>query len=311
MHVKSTKILQDTLESGSFLLSCELTPPRHWDLTPMLRHIDTVIDFVDVVQLNDQLLAQTRCNTLLAADRVRDAGIEPVLQFSLRHKNRIAVQSDLLGIAAAGLRNALILGGYPVKIGTDPDAKDATDIGGIDAIAAASGMTKGKFFNGDELENPPDLYIGTIEIPCMTDDAIPASIEKLKAKIDAGAKYIQVQAIFDLLPMKRWMEAVVDAGLDKKAHFMAAVFPFSGAERLKFLQQVPGLCVPEDLVQRVSGENGNEESLKITLELVQGIREIKGISGLHVRSIGSEDWIPKIFTEAGLSPSSKKAGAAI
>jgi methylenetetrahydrofolate reductase (NADPH) len=136
MVARST--LKATLDAGRFLLSAELTPPRNWDLSAMLKHAATVKDYVDVVQLNDQLLAQARCSTLVAAAKVQELGLEPVLQFSLRHKNRIAIQSDLLGIAALGLKNVIVLHGYPIKIGSDPEALDASDLPLVEALHAIS-----------------------------------------------------------------------------------------------------------------------------------------------------------------------------
>ncbi|GAB4515415.1 MAG: methylenetetrahydrofolate reductase [Haliangiales bacterium] len=299
------KRLQNTLESDSFLLSAELTPPRGIDLSEMLGHARAVAPYVDVVQINDSLLARARCSTLVAAMKVDELGVEPVLQFSLRHRNRIQVQNDLLGIAAVGLRNLIVLGGYPIHIGSDPEALDATDIRGPDAIRAVSRFaTEGRMFNGDSLDARPDLFIGSIEIPCMEERDIPASIDKLTARIDAGARFIQVQAIFDMEPMRAWMAAVRDAGLHERAHFIAAVFPFSGAERLRFLQKVPGLCIPEHVFRRIERERDGSESLRYTVELIDGIRAIPGIKGLHLRSISAESWVPRILSEAGLTPGS-------
>ncbi len=304
----TTSILQSTLESGQFLLSAELTPPRHWDLSKMLEHARALSSYVHVAQINDQLLAQARCSTLAAAAKVEEQGLDPVLQFSLRHRNRIAVQSELLGAAALGLRNIIVLSGYPIKIGSDPQALDATDLPLLDALRAISRLAgAGVLFNGDKMPAPAPLYVGTIEIPCMSPEDIPASIDKLAAKIEAGARYIQVQAVFDLEPLRAFMQAVVERGLHRKAHFIAAIFPFSGAERLRFLQKVPGLCIPEHVINRVEGNDGDAESLAITLELIAGIRSLPGIAGLHLRCISAEDWVPRILEGAGLSRSASAA----
>ena len=134
----------------------------------------------------------------------------------------------------------------------------------------------------------------------MNEADIVASLDKLAAKIAAGARYIQVQAVFELGPMQRWMQAVVDRGLHRQAYFIAAVFPFSGSERLRFLQKVPGLCIPDHLLERVQGRDGDAASLEITLELIDGIRQMPGLSGLHLRSISAEDWVPRILEAAGL-----------
>lgn len=175
----------------------------------------------------------------------------------------------------------IVLGGYPCSIGTDPDAKDATDISSMEAISAIDNLTtKGEMFNGDPLSPAPNFYVGTIDFPCASPADLDNSMERLTAKIDSGARYIQVQAIFDLAPMERWMAEVRARGLHKRAHFIAAIFPFSGAQRLEFLQKIPGLSIPDHLLERIRSKDGEQESLKSTLELIEGIRAIKGIKGL-------------------------------
>jgi methylenetetrahydrofolate reductase (NADPH) len=294
------KTFSDLLASDKFIVSAELTPPRHYDTTAFMNAADIVSEYVDVVQLNDHLLSRARLSNLVAGMHCKQAGLEPILQFTLRHRNRIALQGDLLGFANLGLENVIILGGYPCAIGTDPTAKDATDLGSVEAIASITAMTReGRMFNGDIIKPAPKFTVGTIDFPCAT-DKMQESMKRLEEKIEAGAKYIQVQAIFELGPMENWMGEVVRRGLHKKARFLAAIFPFSGAERLHVLREIPGLSIPDHLLKRVESNNSERESLAITLELINGIRAIEGISGLHIRSIGAEDWVPRIITAANL-----------
>ena len=290
----------ELLASDKFIVSAELTPPRHFDTTAFMNAAGIVSEYVDVVQLNDHLLSRARMSNIVPGLRCKQAGMEPILQFTLRHRNRIALQGDLLAFANLGLENVIILGGYPCAIGTDPTAKDATDLGSVEAIASITALTReGKLFNGDVITPAPKFTVGTIDFPCAT-DKLEESMQRLTEKIDAGAKYIQVQAIFELGPMRYWMAEVVRRGLHQRARFLAAVFPFSGAERLHVLREIPGLRIPDDLLARVEGNNSERESLAITLELINGIRDIEGITGLHIRSIGAEDWVPRIIEAAGL-----------
>jgi len=256
---------------------------------------------VDVVQLNDHLLSQARCSTVVAAHKVKELGLEPVLQFGLRHRNRIAVQGDLLGMAALGLSNVIILGGYPTAIGSDPEAKEVNDIDATTCLRLAHRLTsEGRLFNGDEVSPPPRFHLGTIDFP-VPEAAIEQSMARLEARIDAGARFIQVQAIFEVGPMRRWMAAVRERGLDQRAHFIAAVFPFVGVDRLSFLKKVPGLLVPEDLVERVRRSDDAEgECYLITLEMIQGLLDIPGLHGLHMRAISAEDWVPRLVEDAAL-----------
>lgn len=291
----------ELLASDKFITSAELTPPRHFDLTSFMEHARIINEYVDVVQINDHLLSRARMSNIIAGMNCKNAGMEPILQFTLRHKNKIALQGDLLAFANLGLENIIILGGYPCAIGTDPTAKDATDLGSVEAIEKISDLTEhGKMFNGDVISPAPVFCVGTIDFPC-TPDKMEESFERLEKKIEAGAKYIQVQAVFELGPMELWMKEVVRRGLHKKARFIGAIFPFSGAERLHILKSIPGLSIPQHLLDRIESLDSEAESLAITLELIEGIKAMEGISGLHIRSIGAEDWVPRIIMAAGLA----------
>lgn len=292
--------LQTLLNSGKFIVSAELTPPRHHNLLPFIDKAEKVASYVDVVQVNDNVLSQARLSNIVAAHFINQAGLEPVVQVTLRHKNRIALQSDLLGLAALGIRNVMVLGGYPCSIGTDPDASDLTDLSSVEAIAAIHNMAKhGQMFNGDVIAPAPDFYVGTIAFPVTSSMDLQESMRQLEAKIDGGACYIQLQATFDLAPIQQWMEEVRVRGLHKRVHFIAAIFPFSSLKGLQFLQKIPGLNIPNELVERIR-RSDSTESLKVNLELIQGIRDIEGIRGLHMRSIRSRECIPQIVDAAGL-----------
>ncbi|WP_221391565.1 methylenetetrahydrofolate reductase [Dyadobacter sp. NIV53] len=290
----------ELLASDKFITSAELTPPRHFDLTKFMEHARIINEYVDVVQINDHLLSRARMSNMIPAMLCKNAGMEPILQFTLRHKNRIALQGDLLAFANLGLENIIILGGYPCSIGSDPTAKDASDMGSVEAIGKIVELSDfGRMFNGDVIKPAPTFCVGTIDFPC-TPDKMAESFARLEKKIEAGAKYIQVQAVFELGPMELWMKEVVRRGLHKKARFIGAVFPFSGAERLHILKEIPGLTIPQHLLERIESNNSESESLAVTLELINGIKAMEGISGLHIRSIGAEDWVPRVITAAGL-----------
>jgi methylenetetrahydrofolate reductase (NADPH) len=293
--------MERLLGERRFLVSAELTPPRHYELDKLLQHARNMAGSVDVVQINDHLLSQARCANMVVGHFVQQAGLEPVLQFSLRHRNRIALQGDLLGMAALRISNLIILGGYSCKIGSDPEAKEVNDVDSLSAIRQVSRLTgEGKLFNGDAVSPPPHFHIGTIDFPCQEEE-LPGAMERLAAKIEAGARFIQVQAVFELASMQRWMAAVVERGLHQRAHFIAAIFPFAGVDRLKFLQKVPGLVVPEHLIERVRRSGDAEaESYGITLELVRGLRDLPGLAGIHLRSISAEDWVPRLVADAEL-----------
>lgn len=156
--------LQTLLAAGHFVLSAELTPPRHHNMRPLLALANRLKADVDVIQINDNALAQARLSNLIAAQFIWHTGIEPIVQMTLRHRNRVALQSDLLGLAALAIRNVIVVGGYPCSMGSDPQAQDAQDMSTMEAIAAISNLTEhGRMFNGDKVMIKPEFFVGTLE----------------------------------------------------------------------------------------------------------------------------------------------------
>ncbi len=285
--------LQTLLTAGHFVVSAELTPPRHYKTEAFITNAEKIADHIDIVQINDNPMAQARLSTLVAAQLMQRSSLESVVQLTLRHRNRIALQSDLLGLAALDIRNVMVLGGYPCSVGSEPDAKDATDITTVDAIAALNRLTtQGQLFNGQAITPPPDFYLGAIATSAVTD--LEESMAQLTAKIEAGAKYIQLQATFEVAETERWMAEVRARGLHNRAHFLSAIYPFSCLKSLERFSQIPGLRIPDPLIARLSRHDSRAESLKANFELIEGIRAIEGICGLHLRAIPPKDWLPKI-----------------
>ncbi|MEM0939187.1 MAG: methylenetetrahydrofolate reductase [Bacteroidota bacterium] len=291
---------KELLESDEYFLSAELTPPRHYDLSSFMRKAEIINEYVDVIQINDHLLSKARINNIIPGQQCRMSQMEVVLQFSLIHKNKIAIQGDLLAMAASGLENLIVLGGYPCSMGSDPDATEVYDLDAITAIQKIYKMVdSGEMFNGEIISPPPTFHIGAIDFACHGQYLL-SGVDRLERKIDAGATFIQLQAVFELASVNEWMNEVVRRGLDKRAKFIGAIFPFADVERLHVLTQIPGLYIPERLIRRMANNNSMAESLRITQELVSGIKAIEPFSGLHIRSIGAEEWVPKIIERCGL-----------
>jgi methylenetetrahydrofolate reductase (NADPH) len=294
--------LQTLLAAGHFVLSAELTPPRHHNLRPLMAIASKLTPYLDVIQINDNALAQARLSNIVAAQFVWHAGIEPIVQMTLRHRNRIALQSDLLGLAALGIRNLMIVGGYPCSMGSDPEAKDAQDMKTIDAIAAINNLTeRGYMFNGEKIMLAPDLFLGTVAYTEVKPQALDASLDNLEAKINCGAKFVQLQASFDLESIQRWMAEVVKRGLHRKAYFLAALYPFKCEKELILLSRLAGVNIPKWLFTQVRQDKS--ASFDFNLELTTGIQAIEGIRGLHFRSIHARNCIPQLVTSARLRES--------
>jgi methylenetetrahydrofolate reductase (NADPH) len=288
--------LQTLLAAGHFVVSAELTPPRHYNAHFFMARANQIKPHVDVVQVNDNALAQARLSNLVAAHLLQQAGLEAVVQFSLRHRNRIALQGDLLGLAALGIRNIIILSGYPCSMGSDPDAKDATDMDPVSAIAALNQLTQsGQLFNGDIIKPPPKFYVGTIASPQAKNITVEESVNCLAAKIEQGAKYVQLQAVLELEPLERWMAEVRARKLHHRAHFLASMYPFRSVRALECLTRLPGVTIPDPLMTRLSRSRDTQaDCVEITLELAEGISRIEGIRGLHLRSQWLGDGVQQI-----------------
>lgn len=294
--------LQTLLAAGHFVLSAELTPPRHHNLRPLMAIADKLRTCVDVIQINDNAQAQARLSNLIAAQFVWHAGIEPIVQMTLRHRNRIALQSDLLGLAALGIRNLIVVGGYPCSVGTDPQAKDAQDMSTTEAIAAINNLTQhGYMFNGEKIMLTPDFFMGTVAFTEVQPQNLETSLDNLEAKIEGGVKFVQLQASFDLDSLQRWMAEAVKRKLHHKVYFLAAMYPFKCKQELSLLNNMAGLNIPGWLFTRV--QQHKSASLQFNLELIAGIRAIEGIKGLHFRSVHARNCISQLVELAKLRES--------
>jgi hypothetical protein len=255
------------LAAGHFVLSAELTPPRHHNLRPLMAIADRLEAYMDVLQINDNALAQARLSNLVAAQFVWHAGIEPVVQMTLRHRNRIALQSDLLGLAALGIRNLIVVGGYPCSRGSDPQAKDAQDMSTIEAIAAINNLTeRGCMFNGEKIMLTPDFFMGTVAFTEVKSEDLEASLDHLEAKINCGAKFVQLQATFDLKSLQqctnRGTEEIsyVETG---ENFYNAGMFNYSAA-LLARKYNFPGHCTSLS-----TGCTAGLDALGLSFELIQ------------------------------------------
>jgi len=232
-------------------------------------------------------------------------GMEPIMQMVCRDRNRIAMQSDILGAAALGVKNMLCLSGDHQKFGDHPQAKNVFDIDSMQLLSMVRKMRdEGKFLGGDEIKTPPKLFVGAAANPFA--DPFEIRAPRLAKKIAAGAEFIQTQCIFNLKRFSEWMKQVVDRGLHEKVFILGGVTPFKSFGMAKYMgNNVPGMDVPDDLLQRMKGtpkENQAEEGIKIAVETIQQLKEMKGISGVHIMAIEWEEKVGEIAQMAGLLP---------
>lgn len=289
------------------VITGELTPPRGPDPRAMLEHAESWAGHVDAAHINDCLLATARMSNLAAAALLRGTGLEPVLQFSLRHRNRIALQADLLGAGAVGVRGVVLLSGYDIRVGSDPDAKESGDLRAATAIGLTRRLSdQGRFFNGDRLDAAPPFLVGAVENIGPGDPR--SQLARVEAKVAAGAQWLQVQGSFEPDTALRWYDAMYAAGIHERAHLVAAVIPFRSLARLRVLDRVPGIRVPTSAWDRMRATDTEAAGFDFACEVARALRGHPAVSGLHVRPFGWEEVVPALAGE--LRPASAAVAAA-
>lgn len=305
MLISSGSNLEKILKSGHHAVTAELGPPKHSSPDNIIRRTNTLRGYIDAANITDCQSAVVRMSSISAALHIMNNGIEPVIQITCRDRNRIAIQSDLLGAYSLGLKNVLCLSGDHQVFGNHPTAKNVYDIDSIQLIQLIRRMRDEKlFFSGEPIkEHEPKFFIGAVANPFA--DPFEYQVDRLEKKINAGAEFIQTQCIYDLERFARFMETCVERGLHERAYILAGVTPLRGPRAAKFMQTcVPGITVPEEIVQRLmNATDPKAEGVSICTEQIKFIREnIKGLSGFHIMAISWEEVVPEIIKGAGICP---------
>ena len=304
---KSGSNLEILLRSGKFAVTAELGPPRGADRSVIEKKAAILKGYGDAFNITDCQTAVVRMSSIASGRIVLDAGLEPIIQMTCRDRNRIAIQSDLLGAAALGAKNLLCLTGDHQKFGDHPMAKGVFDIDSVQLIQMVKILRDEKEFqSGQELKtSEPRFFIGAAENPFA--DPFKFRAIRLAKKITAGADFIQTQIIYNVKKFKEWMTMVTDMGLHEKAFILAGVAPLKSAGMAKHMKyNVPGMDVPDEVMNRMTAasaaKKGKEEGIKICLEVIEEVREIKGVSGVHIMAVEWEEAVPEIVKKARLHP---------
>jgi len=308
--MKASSNLENVLSSGTFAVTGELGPPKSVDAELVKKKARLLKGFVDAVNITDNQTAIVRVCSMAAARILLDDGIEPVMQMTCRDRNRIALQSDILGATALGIKNLLCLSGDHMTLGNQPDARRVYDIDSIQLVRVAAGMRDdGKLLCGEELKNtkksqllPPRIFIGAAANPFAP--PLEFRILRLAKKVAAGADFIQTQTIFDVAKFKEWFSRVVDAGLHEKVAILGGVMPVKSHRALVYMKKnVAGMSIPDELISRLEqAPEPREEGVNICVEIIQQLRELKGLRGVHISTVEWEKIIPQVVELAGLLP---------
>jgi methylenetetrahydrofolate reductase (NADPH) len=305
MSPKTPSKLERILRSGRQAVTSECGPPRGSDATHIVHKAEQIRNHVDAINVTDNQTSVCRLCSLAACIRLKLMGVEPVLQMVVRDRNRIALQSDLLGAASFDIHNVLCLSGDHQRFGDCAQGQNVFDIDSMQLVQTVRRMRdEGRFLGGDPIQRPPAMFVGAAANPFA--DPFEIRVPRLAKKVAAGAEFIQTQCIYNLEKFESWMGMVRDRGLHEKVFILAGVTPLKSAGMARYMKtKVPGMDVPDEVVKRMAGvpkEKQAEEGITLCIETLQRLKEVQGVSGFHIMAIEWEERVPEIVERAGLFP---------
>ena len=304
-ELKSGSNLEKVLKAGNFAFTGECGPPKGANVEHLKKKIEPLKGMVDAVNVTDNQTAVVRMSSWAASTIMLQEGVEPNFQMVCRDRNRLAIQADILGVYAMGIRNMLCLSGDHQIFGNHPESKNVYDIDSMQLIALVKKMRdEGTFLNGEEIDVAPKLFIGAAANPFA--DPFEFRIYRLAKKIAAGADFIQTQCIYNMDRFREFIKQAVDMGLHEKCYILAGVTPMKSVGMALYMaKQVPGMDVPESLVKRLRDAGKGkvaEEGIKFALEQIEEFKEMEGVAGVHLMAIEWEHKVPEIAERAGVLP---------
>jgi methylenetetrahydrofolate reductase (NADPH) len=295
--------LERAWQQRDFIVTVEIAPPDSPDPAALLQRARRFAGLVDAINITDGAGANCHMSSVAAASVLAAAGYTPVCQVGCRDRNRIAVQGDVLGAAALGVRNVLCLTGDDVSQGDHPEAKPVFDLDAVNLLHILRGMRdRGEYASGRKLEQAPNYFLGATANPFVAPYA--ERVANLERKIDAGAQFIQTQFCFDLALLEDFMAAVRARGLHQRAAIIVGVGTLSNAKALRWMaDHVPGVHVPAAVIERIAAAPDQKaEGRRFCVEIIHALRRIEGVAGVHLMGHRNEDTLAQIIVEAGLRP---------
>jgi len=303
--MKTKSNLERVLEGGKFAVTSEIGPPQSADPNVISKKAMMLKGYVDAFNVTDGQTAVVRMSSWAGALLGKKEGLDPIVQMTCRDRNRIALQMDVLGIAALGINNVLCLTGDHQKFGNHPMAKGVFDLDSAQFLKVVKDMRDEKKFQcGEEMAVEPRLFIGAAENPFA--DPFEFRAIRLAKKVAAGADFIQTQIVYNVDKFAEWMKMVCDRGLHDKVKILAGVAPIKSVGAARYMKaKVPGMDVPDSIIDRlraVPKEQVPKEGIKLCIDIINQIRRIKGVAGVHIMAIEWEETVPEIVEAAGLLP---------
>ncbi len=300
--------LKKILDAGHFAFTGELGPPRGANVAAIMEKAKFLVGNVDSVNITDNQTAMVRMSSWGASLIAMQAGLEPNYQMVCRDRNRLAMQADILGAWAHGIRNMLCLSGDHQQFGDHPQSKGVFDIDSMQLIGMVRKMRdESKFLSGGDIDDSPKMFIGAAANPFA--EPFDWRVHRLAKKIQAGADFIQTQCIFNMDKMRRWVQQANDMGLTEKVYILAGVTPMKSLGMARYMKlKVPGMDVPDDIIDRIKGVDKKkqaDEGIRIACEQIQEFKEMKGVAGVHLMAIEWEHRVPEIAERAKVLPRPK------
>jgi len=289
--------LQQKLLDKVFVYTAETTPPDASDKETLLKNVMPLKGVADAVNVTDSPGAKVHMSSLTASIILAQNDIDPILQLTVRDRNRLALQGDLVGASALGVNNILCLGGDDPKNGDQPETKIVNDIDSLTLVSTANMMRKEKKFpSGRTIDPSPKLFIGGAEVPTQG----KPDPEKILNKSNSGVDFFQTQYVFDAKVLSEYMKVLGDEGILEKTNFIIGIGPFASAKSAKWMNEnLFGVDVPDQIIKRLEGaEDQKEESKKICIELIDNFRNIHGVKGVHLMGHKKEEVISEIIKES-------------
>lgn len=290
-----------SLETGHFAVTAEITPPRGASLEPLTLCVHDLKPVVSAINLTDGAGARVRMSSLAAAIHVKQLGVDPILQMTCRDRNRIAIQGDLLGAAAFGIENVLVLSGDGIEAGDDPNAKAVFDLDARALLKAVHGMTfDGATLSGSELSTKTGFFPGAADVPVEPNG--DWSPDPLRSKSAAGARFVQTQFCFDMDLIGRYIGRLREEGLTENMYFLVGLGPLRSADAARWMRKnLYGTIIPEGILRRLdAARDPRHEGIAICAELIQQARDINGVAGVHLMAPGQHQAIVESVRLAGL-----------
>jgi methylenetetrahydrofolate reductase (NADPH) len=295
--MKNQSLLQQKLLDKVFVYTAETTPPDASNKETLLKNVMPLKGVADAVNVTDSPGAKAHMSSLTAAIILAQNGIDPILQLTVRDRNRLALQGDLIGASALGVNNILCLKGDDPKNGDQPETKIVNDIDSLTLVSTANMMRKEKKLpSGRVIDPSPKLFIGGAEVPTQG----KPNPEKILEKINKGVDFFQTQYVFDAKLLNEYMKVLGDEGILEKTNFIIGLGPFASAKSARWMNEnLFGVDVPDQIIKRLEGANDQkEESKKICIELIDNFRNIQGVKGVHLMGHRKEEVISEIIKES-------------